>query len=226
MSNIKLKAWIRTATTLTLLLISNAAYAGRPLTVDDANVDDAGTGHVESWLSRNADKSNAFSIVPAYSFAKNWELDGFFSRNNSAGVNTAALQIKTLFTEPQKSGCNIAGVLGASRTESGGAASNSPYVNGILTCNQGEFALHFNLGAIKPSSSGSLGSSTLATWGAAMEEFVSKDFSGHIEVFGQQGSKSTVQFGLKKQVGAVQLDGTIGRTDNLNSYSFGVKFTF
>ncbi len=217
----KLPSQIFCAMALASLCVS--AYAGRPLGVDDANVDDSGTGHVEAWASRDANGANAFNLAPAYAPLKNIELDALFSRNTTNRVNTATLQIKALFTEPQKQGCNFGGSLGVARTEGSGLTQSfsTPYVNGIMSCNQGDFAFHTNLGANRPD-----GARTLASWGLALEETVGKDFSGHIEIFGQQESKSTVQFGLKKQLDKLQIDGTVGRTDGKSLYTLGVKFTF
>jgi hypothetical protein len=186
-------------------------------------VDDAGTGHVESWVSRDVNGANTFNLAPAYAPLKNVELDALFSRNWTNHVNTATLQLKALFTEPLKNGCNFGGSLGVMRTEGSGLSSSfsTPYVNGIMSCNQGEFAFHTNLGVNRPD-----GGRTLASWGLALEESVGKDFSGHIEVFGQQESKSTVQFGLKKQLGSLQIDGTAGRSDGRMLYTLGMKLTF
>jgi hypothetical protein len=52
---------------LAISLISVSAQAGRPLSVDDANVNDAGVAHVETFWSRAADGSRSLTIAPTYS---------------------------------------------------------------------------------------------------------------------------------------------------------------
>jgi len=41
---------------LTLYLMASQAHAGRPLAVDDANVNEKGAGHVEVWVARDSSK--------------------------------------------------------------------------------------------------------------------------------------------------------------------------
>jgi hypothetical protein len=48
-------------------LLAVSAQAGRPLSVDDANVNDKGVAHVETFWSRAADGSRSLTIAPTYS---------------------------------------------------------------------------------------------------------------------------------------------------------------
>lgn len=49
----------------------------------------------------------------------------------------------------------------------------------------------------------------------------------HIEWFGSEGSKPTVQVGLRGNVlPNLQLDGSVGRSDGITIYTLGVKFMF
>ena len=51
--------------------------------------------------------------------------------------------------------------------------------------------------------------------------------TGHIEAFGERGSKPTMQIGLRSEVlPKVQLDGTVGRRSNDTLDSVGLKFSF
>jgi hypothetical protein len=197
------------------------AHAGRPLLVDDANVDEPQTGHVEAWFLRDVDGSNTYTVSPAYSPMKNLELDALLSRNATQRVNSVGLQLKALFTEPKKQGCNVGGTIGVTRSQDGSTSTNLPYVNGLLTCHQGETAFHANAGANKPE-----GSKTLGTWGIAVEHEWLSEFTVHAEVFGQQQSKPTFQIGAKQEWGNFQLDGTVGRIDGKNLYTLGVKWSF
>ena len=206
---------------VSLACIAANAQAGRPLSVDDANVDDAQTGHIEAWVSRDINGANAYTVAPAYALSKSLELDALLSRDTTQRVNTAALQLKALFTQPQKEGCNVGGTIGVARSRGDNASINTPYLNGLFTCNQGETAFHANAGASKPE-----GSKTLGTWGVALEHEWASEFSVHAEVFGQQQSKPTFQVGAKKEWGNFQLDATAGRNDGKNLYSVGVKWSF
>ncbi|MFM8822239.1 MAG: hypothetical protein ACKOD8_02640, partial [Limnohabitans sp.] len=53
--------------TLALSLSVMSAQAGRPLNVDDANVNDQGVAHIETFWSRAADGSRTLTIAPTYS---------------------------------------------------------------------------------------------------------------------------------------------------------------
>ena len=47
------------------LFFTNACQAGRPLTVDDANVNAVGAGQVEVWYVRKADGAGVWNVAPA-----------------------------------------------------------------------------------------------------------------------------------------------------------------
>lgn len=206
------------ASALALTLLCSGAWAGRPLSVDDANVDDKGTGHVEAWFSREARSTNVFNVVPAYS---PWEVVEFsipLARNRTNAVSAIGALVRVRITEPQKSGCNFLVALGQQHQNPGG---NQPYAYSAATCKKNEFALNANLGAAKPS-----GASSFGTWGLALERDHG-DLVGHVEAFGQEHAKPTFQVGARKELGkGFQLDGSVGRTDGDTIFSLGVKFNF
>jgi hypothetical protein len=43
-----------------------SVQAGRPLTVDDASVNDVGRGHVEGWWTRAPNGPRSWSVAAAY----------------------------------------------------------------------------------------------------------------------------------------------------------------
>ena len=201
---------------LFVLLLSAPCLAGRPLSVDDANVDAVGSGHVETWYAHQGGPSHDWTVASAYGLAEGVELDAALSRADGAQLRSS-VQAKFRLTESLPAGCNLAGVIGLGHSDEG----NSPYLNGIVTCNLSEAAVHLNLGAIQPS-----GKTLLQTWGVAYEhEFAA--LTGHVEYFGQQQDKPTLQVGLRSDiVKNIQLDGTLGRSGGDTVYSLGMKFMF
>lgn len=204
---------------ISTFLSAGSCLAGRPLSVDDANVNEPGAGHVETWYARQPGAANTWTVAPAYGLAEGIEIGGSLSRDSSNQLNTTAVQAKFRFTESRKSGCNVGGVVGLAHASAGGG--NTPYLNGIFTCNLTGGAVHLNLGATHPS-----GGSTLSSWGLAYEREMD-NMTGHVEYFGQQQSKPTFQVGLRNDVTKnVQLDGTVGRSGGESVYSLGLKFMF
>lgn len=197
------------------------AMAGRPLVVDDANTNDTGKGHVEAWVSR-ADRENLYSIAPAYAVADGVEIGGLLARAPRSDLTGQALQLKWRITPSQEQGCNVGMVVGMSRVKLAGASADAPYVNGLLSCNRGDAgSLHANLGWTRPD-----GGSSIRSWGLAYERAYGA-VTPHIEWFGAQGSKPTLQVGLRGNVADNwQLDGSIGRSDGENIVTLGVKFSF
>jgi hypothetical protein len=198
-------------------LSAGSCLAGRPLTVDDANVNDVGAGHVEAWYERAAGANN-WTVAPAYGLTEGVEIAAALARDSSNRVTSSALQAKFRITESRKDGCNFGATLGLAHTSGSG---DTPYLNGIFSCNMDGGAAHLNLGANRPSGSG-----TLRTWGMAYErEFGA--LTAHVEYFGEQHSTPTLQFGLRSEVAKnIQLDGTLGRSGGESIYSLGLKFMF
>jgi hypothetical protein len=196
------------------------AWAGRPLTVDDANTNDKGAGHVEVWAAREEGKVNTLNLAPAFAPFEGIELGALLSRNTTEHVNVSAVQAKWRITPSNEKGCNVAAVLGVAHESNGGG--NATYLNGILSCNGNALGnVHFNLGAIKAK-----GVSAVGTWGVAIEREMGA-VTPHIELFGAEHEKPTVQVGLRGQLTkTIQLDGTVGRSNGESLYSVGMKFQF
>ena len=204
-----------------LVLASGASLAGRPLSVDDANVNDVGAGHVEAWYARQADGSGLWTVAPAYGVASGIEVGAAVSRDTTNDVTSTAIQAKFRITPSQQSGCNVGAVVGISQATTGGASTNTPYVNGLLTCNMAAGSLHFNLGSMQPS-----GSAALTTWGIAFERELGP-ITAHVEYFGVTDSQPTLQLGARTElVKNLQLDATVGRINNDTLLSLGLKFQF
>ena len=194
------------------------AWAGRPLSVDNADIEPKGAGHIEAWGARQAGKADLLNVAPAYSPWEAVELSGLLARNRSDSISSVSLLARMLITPAQRSGCNVLAALGNQHDNPGG---NQPFVYSAVTCNSGKFALHANLGAAKRS-----GASGYGTWGVALEEDTGK-LVGHIEAFGQEHAKPTFQIGARTDVAkGWQVDGTLGRTSGETLFSLGAKFSF
>lgn len=193
--------------------------AGRPLTVDDASVNDVGQGHVEGWWTRATDGSRSWTIAPAYAPTQNIELGAGLAREQKTGLETLNVQAKFRITPSQDDGCNVGAVLGAARTT---GETSKGYVNALLTCNHAKLgSLHTNLGALDFSSSQRIG-----TWGLAWERAYG-DVTAHIEVYGQQHDKPTWATGLRTNIlPKLQLDGSVGRQAGQNLVTLGTKWMF
>lgn len=207
---------------LTLVVLAaacGAAFAGRPLTVDDANTNDKGAGHVEAWVAR-ADGATVVNVAPAFAPLDGVEFAATLSRDTTNKVNASAVQAKVILTERQDKGCNLGASGGFAHV--GGGGGNGRFVTGLLTCNAGDLgSLHLNLGLTKAS-----GESSVRTWGVAFEQELGA-VTPHLEFFGEKGSKPTAQVGARTEIAkGVQLDGTIGRSDGRSVYSLGMKFQF
>lgn len=200
-------------------LSGGACLAGRPLTVDDANVNDAGTGHVETWFSRQPGDVNVWTVAPAYGLMDGMEIGASWASDTTSHVTTSAVQAKFRLTPSRKTGCNAGAVLGVAQANDG--SENTPYMNGLLTCNREASAVHLNLGATRPSGGPSLG-----TWGLAIERELGP-VTAHAEYFGQEQAKPTVQVGARREVFKnMAVDATLGQTNDQSLYSLGIKFMF
>lgn len=204
---------------LAAALCTAPAQAGRPLTVDDANTNDRGAGHVEVWVAREAG-TTVVNLAPAYAPFDGLEFAATLSRNTTDRVNASALQAKWRVTPSQERGCNLGTSFGVAHE--GGGGGNARFVNGLVSCNAGDLgSAHLNLGLVKAS-----GVASVRTWGVAFERAYGP-VTPHVEFFGERGSKPVVQLGARTEVAdSVQLDGTVGRSDGRTLYSLGFKIGF
>lgn len=201
------------------LLASMPSFAGRPLTVDDASVNDAGDGHVEAWWTRSPNGVRSWTVAPAYAPVENIELGAGIAREQFTGIQTQNIQAKFRITPTQENGCNFGAVLGSARVE---GDSFKPYVNGLFSCNSSTLgSFHTNVGALDVSSS-----QRVRTWGLAWERAYG-EVTVHIEKFGMKNEKSTIATGLRFNVMEdLQLDTSVGRANKQNIVTIGLKWMF
>ena len=196
-----------------------SVQAGRPLSVDDANVNDVGEGHVEGWWTRGPSGARSWTIAPAYSPVQNVELGAGLAREQKTGLETQNIQAKFRITPSQENGCNAGAVIGTARTT--GDVSKG-YVNALFSCNHARLgSLHTNFGALDFSNTQRIG-----TWGLAWERAYG-DVTAHVEVYGQQHDKPTWASGLRTNIlPKLQLDGSVGRQAGQNLVTIGTKWMF
>lgn len=200
-------------------LLSTAAWAGRPLSVDDADVNDVGHGHVEMWFERKLGPSRSLIVAPAYSPVEGIEFAAAVARDTTASNTSMAIQAKWRITPVQEEGCNFGASASLAKTR--GESGKSTAVTGLMTCNMPIGAVNVNVGALRAA-----GESTVAAWGVSLSHGFGS-MTGHVEAFGQQQGKATFQVGARYDIAKnIQLDGTVGRSDGQTLYSAGMKFGF
>ncbi len=201
-----------------LLCIFNA-NAGRPLTVEDANVNEVGEGHVEGWWTRAPNSSRSWTVAPAYAPVKNLELGAGIAREQKTGHETLNVQAKFRITESQENGCNGGAVLGVIRAAD---ETSKGYVNALFTCNHATLgSLHTNLGTFDFSSRQRIG-----TWGLAWERAYG-EITAHVEVYGLQHDKPTWATGLRMNIlPKLQLDASVGHQAGQHLMTIGSKWMF
>lgn len=185
--------------------------------VDDANVNDAGAGHVEAWHERLPGGANAWTVAPAYAPWKAVELSVSQARSASWARDMRRLQAKIQLAAPRDNGCHPAIALGAFS----GDEPSTRFATAILSCDIAPGALHLNLGASRARQG-----ATLPAYGAAWEQGLGT-FMGHVEWLGQRNGPSTVALGLRRDiVKQLQLDASVGRSAGQTLHSVGLKAQF
>lgn len=212
-------SFLRTAAFLLPLLQLTSSHAGRPLNVDDANVNDPGAGHVEIWYARQSGGARVWNTAPAYAPVQGLELSATVSHDRTERLTTTSLQGKFQLSAPKSEGCHQAVVLGMAHPK--GQRGATPYANGINTCEVGPGAVHLNLGVSRAP-----GGPTAPAAGVAWEQAFGS-VTGNVEWLVLRGAKPTAALGLRTElVKDVQLDGSIGRSGGDNLFSVGMKFQF
>ena len=212
----------RTATRFAVLILLGqalACHAGRPLSVEDAGVNDPGEGHLEAWIAAVEGSGTSLNLAPAWSPGKGVELSASFARSPDRDDGAASAQFKLQLSPPVPAGCHQAAIggIGWSRAASGA----SPYVNAVSSCDTSWGALHLNLGARRAPADG-----WLPTWGVALERPIGAQVA-HIEAIGARHEKPTFQAGVRRELDRYwQLDGTIGHSNRSTVFSIGFKRSF
>ncbi len=200
-----------------LALASGHVHAGRPLTVEDASVNEVGRGHVEIWWSQSSSAHGVWTAAPAWSPTEGVELAAAQTRSGYGESNSTSIQAKFRLTPSQAQGCNFGALLGLSRT---GSDASQPYVNGLFSCHHPEWgSVHTNVGLIKLDAAGYNG-----TWGVAWERSLGPVVV-HLESFGQQHAPAARAIGLRHDLlPHLQIDGSLGRHSGQKVRTLGLKW--
>jgi hypothetical protein len=175
---------------------------------------------VEVWVARDSNKVDTWNIAPAFAPVEGVEIGVSYAKARKNGNAEQAIQAKWRITPSQENGCNVASTLGSVHEKSVGS---SPYLVGILSCNSALGSVHVNLTRHRPKDEKNYNS-----WGVAFERAMGS-VTPHVEIFGDEGGKPTVQFGAKTEIAeGLQLDATAGRDrqNRANVFSMGLKYSF
>lgn len=202
-----------------LLLNPASGHAGRPLNVDDANVNEAGAGHLEAWYTRQPGTARRWTVAPVYAPWQGVELGAAWARERGSGLSTVSLQSKIRLSTPREGRWHHAMVLGLSHAQDQRGATRSATLIASREFTPG--ALHINLGASRAP-----GGPALPALGLAWEQAFGP-VTGHLEWLGEHQSKPLFGLGLRRElVTDLQLDGSLGRSGGSTLYSLGLKLQF
>jgi hypothetical protein len=202
-----------------LTLLGVSAQAGRPLNVDDANVNDQGVAHIETFWSRAADGSRTLTIAPTYSPLPGLDLVAQDVKTFSGGPHSQTFLAKMQVTAPKEKSCHYAWVLGVTQWQKG--EGQKSFVAGNTSCDMGAGTLHASLVSARDAEG-----KDVPSWGVAWEQTMG-DWTAHIESVAQRASKPLVGVGLRRDVlPGLQLDGTWGKQGGKAVFSLGTKYTF
>lgn len=211
-----------TLTTATVLGLATPAYAGRPLSVDDAGLNEAGNGHIEVWWEAARGQRGTTYAAPAYAPIEGLELAAVLARDANEGNTLQGLQAKWQWSPSQNQGCNAASSVGVLHRQ--GSPGNTLALNAIGSCAADWGQVHANLGAQRAPSAP--GASWQPTWGLALEKAWGT-VTAHIEAFGERHNAPTFQTGARWELAPQwQIDGTVGRQSGHTLLSVGFKRSF
>jgi hypothetical protein len=207
----------------TSLCLAWSAHAGRPLSVDDAGVDEVGHGHVEVWWEGQRGQPGTVYMAPAFTPMAGLELGAVLARDRNERHTLQGVQAKWLWSPAQEQGCNAGSSAGVvhRRQSAGQSAGSVVALNLIGTCAATWGVVNANLGSQRER-----GQSWRATWGASVERSWGA-ITPHLEAFGTQGSAPTFQTGARWEwAPGKQLDATVGRQQGRTLLSLGFALGF
>jgi len=115
--------------------------------VEDAGVDDTGTGHVEAWYERTPDLGRTWTVSPAYGVIEGMEVSAALARDVHNHQTLTRAQLKWQLNRAPEGECQWTTALGLGHAQHESGAST--WLNGVGSCPIGPGTLHMNLGLAK-----------------------------------------------------------------------------
>jgi hypothetical protein len=173
------------------------AFAGRPLTTEDASVVDDKVCQVEAWVDRSRVATNAW-LVPGCNFGANIEWQLGAARRHEDGRSRLAesyAQAKTVFPAAQDSQWRAGLVLGVIRRplETRYNGWDNPYalVPVTFTAAGSAYAFHANVGWLQHRTE----NRNVTLWGLAAEASVGERLALLGEIFGENAARPSLRIG-------------------------------
>ena len=176
---------------LAATLLPCLAFAGRPLTTEDASTLDDKACQLESWVDRSRAGDSLFAFVPACGYAGvEWQLGAIRTRPDGGGGRTAAtfFQGKHAIRSVDDGDWGIGVVAGLTRVldreEKNGWGDPYllvPFSFGVGADKETRALVHLNVGASRNRAEGR----NLTLWGVAVEKPVTSRLTLLAESFGE-----------------------------------------
>lgn len=178
------------------LAAAASAFAGRPLSTEDASVLEEGRCQVEAWVDRSRESTTGW-LVPACNAGAGIEWQVGFARTREQGTHRfseAYAQAKRLFKEAgDESPWGVGLVLGVTRhpLQESHRGWENPYAIVPVSFTIGESLLHLNAGWARDRES----RRNVTLWGVAYEAPVTKRLTFVAEAFGENSQRPFLRAG-------------------------------
>ena len=197
----------RRAALVLLAVASTPVFAGRPLTTEDASIQEDKACQVETWIDRSREATQGW-FVPACNFGANIEWQTGFARTREEGssrFSEAYFQAKTLWRPSEEAPWAIGLVTGVTRKQRETHRGwENPYVTVPLsvTPESSVTTFHFNVGWSQDRADGR----NATTWGVAGEHALSTRLTLLAETFGENAARPFIRAGGRYSVVKDRLD--------------------
>jgi hypothetical protein len=186
----------RPALLAVLAIASIPALAGRPLTTEDASIQEDKACQVETWIDRSREATQGW-FVPACNFGANIEWQAGFARRREDGssrFSEAYFQAKTLWRPSEDAPWAIGLVTGVTRKQREGRRGwENPYVIVPLsvTSEAAGTSFHFDVGWGQDRAD----ERNVTLWGVAAESAVTPRLTLLAEAFGENAARPFLRAG-------------------------------
>jgi len=183
------------------------AFAGRPLTTEDASIQEDKACQVETWLDHSRDATVGW-LAPACNFGANIEWQAGFARTREEGrsrFSEAYMQAKTLWRPAEDAPWAIGLVAGVARKQREAHRGwENPYATVPVSVTSESSATTFHLSAGWTYDRDARRNATV--WGVAAETAVSERVTLLAEAFGENGANPFIRAGGRISIIKDRLD--------------------